>query len=62
VALVQTNIVRITVGDPRPVLAHLAEQGVLAVPGSADTVRLVTHADIDDADLDRAVAALESAP
>ena len=35
---------------------------MLAVPGSADTVRLVTHADVDDADVDRAVAALESAP
>ena len=38
------------------------EHEVLAVPGSADTVRLVTHADVDDADVDRAVAALESAP
>ena len=33
VALVHTNIVRIAVGDPRPVLAHLAADGVLAVPG-----------------------------
>jgi len=62
VGLVHTNIVRIAVGDPTPVLAHLREQGVLAVPGSADTVRLVTHADIDDADVDRVVAALESVP
>jgi threonine aldolase len=62
VALVHTNIVRVTVGDPRPVLAHLAEHDVLAVPGSADAVRFVTHADIDDADVDRAVAAIESAP
>ena len=30
-------------------LAHLRAHGVLAVPGSADTVRLVTHADVDDA-------------
>jgi threonine aldolase len=44
------------------VLAHLQDRDVLAVPGSADTVRLVTHADVDDADIDRAVAALESAP
>jgi threonine aldolase len=62
VGLVQTNIVRIRVGDPAPVLAHLQDRDVLAVPGSADTVRLVTHADVDDADIDRAVAALESAP
>jgi threonine aldolase len=62
VGLVQTNIVRVRVGDPAPVLAHLQDRDVLAVPGSADTVRLVTHADVDDADIDRAVAALESAP
>ena len=62
VALVHTNIVRIAVGDPAPLLDHLHAQGVLAVPGSSDTVRLVTHADVDDADVDRAVAALESAP
>jgi threonine aldolase len=35
---------------------------VLAVPGSATAVRLVTHADVDDADLERAVAALASGP
>ena len=62
VGLVHTNIVRVAVGDPGRVLAHLRDRDVLAVPGSADTVRLVTHADIDDADLDRAVAAIESAP
>ena len=62
VALVHTNIVRIRVGDPGPVLAHLRAHDVLAVPGSADSVRLVTHTDIDDADLDRAIAALDSAP
>lgn len=62
VALVQTNIVRIDGVDPPPVLAHLASQGVLAVPGSARTVRLVTHADVDDADVARAVAAIGSAP
>lgn len=62
VGLVHTNIVRIEVGDPAPVLTHLEQEGVLAVPGSATTVRLVTHADLDDADVDRAVAALESTP
>ena len=62
VALVHTNIVRIVVGDPAPVLAHLGENGVRALSGSADTVRLVTHADVDDADVDRAIAAIESAP
>jgi threonine aldolase len=62
VGLVHTNIVRIEVGDPAPVLTHLEANGVLAVPGSASTVRLVTHADVDDADIDRAVTALETAP
>ncbi len=62
VALVQTNIVRIEVADPAALLAHLAAEGVLAVPGSATTVRLVTHPDVDDADVERTVAALGSAP
>lgn len=62
VALVQTNIVRIAVDDPGAVLAHLARQGVLAVPGDATTVRLVTHADLDDEDVARAAAALEGTP
>ncbi len=58
----QTNIVRIEVADPASLLQHLAAAGVLAVPGSATTVRLVTHADVDDADVDRTVLALGSAP
>lgn len=62
VALVQTNIVRIEPPDPAGLLQHLAAEGVLAVPGSATTVRLVTHADLDDADVERAVGALRSAP
>jgi threonine aldolase len=62
VALVQTNIVRVRVGDPGPVLRHLHAHGVLAVPASSDTVRFVTHADVDDADVDRAVEALDAAP
>jgi len=62
VALVQTNIVRIEVPSPTAVLAHLEAQGVLALPGSSTAVRLVTHADLDDADVERAAAALGSAP
>lgn len=61
-ALVQTNIVRIEVPDPEVLLSHLAAQHVLAGPGSATTVRLVTHADLDDDDIRRAVTALRSAP
>jgi threonine aldolase len=59
---VQTNIVRFQVPDPGPVVQHLAAAGVLGLPGSATTVRLVTHADITDDDVDRAVAALEACP
>lgn len=61
-AVVETNIVRIEHADPLALLAHLAEADVLAVPGSASMVRLVTHADVDDADVERAIAALVSAP
>ena len=61
-ALVQTNIVRIETPDPATLLGHLATEGVLALPGSATSVRLVTHADVDDDDVTRAVAALASAP
>jgi threonine aldolase len=62
-AEVHTNIVRFEVGRAvGPVVAHLADRGVLAVPGSASAVRLVTHADVDDADVERAVAALADAP
>ncbi len=58
-ALVETNIVRVEVPDVGAVLRGLAEAGVLAVPGSATAVRFVTHADLDDADVDRAVATIE---
>jgi threonine aldolase len=59
---VHTNIVRIAHPDPAALLAHLGEAGILAVPGGATQVRLVTHADVDDADVERAVQALAAAP
>jgi threonine aldolase len=62
VALVQTNIVRLATADPAALLRHLTAAGVLAVPGSSTSVRLVTHADIDDDDVERTVAALGTAP
>lgn len=61
-ATVETNIVRFAHPDPLGLVRHLASRDVLAVPGSATQVRLVTHADVDDAGVDRAVAALEAAP
>jgi threonine aldolase len=61
-SLVDTNIVRVEHRDPSALLDHLGAAGVLAVPGSATVVRLVTHADLVDEDVDRAVAAIETAP
>jgi len=61
-ALVETNIVRVELPDPAAALRHLAAASVLAVPGSATSIRFVTHADVDDADIDRALDAIASAP
>jgi threonine aldolase len=62
VALVETNIVRVEVPSVDVVLAHLAARGVLAVPGSATTARFVTHCDVDDDDIERAIAAIADTP
>ncbi len=59
---VRTNIVTFVHREADKLLAHLAERGVLAGTIAADTVRLVTHHDIDDAGLERALAALADAP
>lgn len=59
---VQTNIVRFEHPHPAELVAHLATRGVLSVPGSATEVRFVTHADLDDADVERAVAEVGAAP
>ncbi|MFZ6005996.1 MAG: threonine aldolase family protein [Actinomycetota bacterium] len=59
---VHTNIVRITHPDPQALIDHLAASAILAVPSSATSVRLVTHADLDDADIDRTIRALAEAP
>ena len=53
---------RIEHADPAGLIAHLGAAGVLTVPGSSSMVRLVTHADVDDADIERATAALADAP
>ena len=44
---------------PDDIVASLARRGVLAGTIDVDTVRFVTHKDVDDADLDRAIAALD---
>jgi threonine aldolase len=61
-SLVETNIVRIEHPEPAQLVSHLEGAGVLGLAGSATSVRLVTHPDVDDADIGRAVAALRSAP
>lgn len=59
---VRTNIV--TFGPPAAakLIDHLAGEGVLAQMIDPGVVRLVTHHDVDDAGLERALAALSAAP
>ncbi|MHB1585165.1 MAG: threonine aldolase family protein [Acidimicrobiales bacterium] len=61
-SLVRTNIV--VFGHPATdkLLEHLRGEGVAAGTVAPGQVRLVTHRDVDDAGLERAVAALRTAP
>ena len=59
---VRTNCVVWSHPDPAALLDHLASQGVLAGTIAPRRVRLVTHADVDDAGVERAVRALAGAP
>ena len=61
-ASIRTNIVIFRHDDPDKLLTHLEGEGVLAGTVAPNRVRLVTHHDIDDAGLDRAVRALIGAP
>ncbi|MHB8295427.1 MAG: GntG family PLP-dependent aldolase [Acidimicrobiales bacterium] len=61
-AVTPTNIVVFGHSDTSALLAHLHSRGVLAGTVGAGQVRLVTHYDVDDAGLERALAAIESAP
>jgi threonine aldolase len=57
---VHTNIVCARADAfPDGVLAQLAANGVLAGTVDPDTVRFVTHKDVDDAGLDHAMAVLQ---
>jgi len=59
---VQTNMVMVQTEAPAASwLKALEEQQVWALPTGPNTIRLVTHADIDDAKVDRAVAAFRNA-
>jgi threonine aldolase len=60
---VQSNIVifhvRSTAIDPVILTRRMKEDRVLALPFGTGRVRMVVHNDIDDADIDRAVACLK---
>ena len=56
-----TNIVIFTPPDRNQVLAHLSALGILGIAWGADSIRLVTHGDVTDVDLDRCIAGLAAA-
>ena len=61
-ARVRTNVVTWRHPDPAAVLSHLRAEGVLAGTIAPGVARMVTHHDVDDADVDRAAKALSTAP
>jgi threonine aldolase len=54
----ETNIVVLTVSDAAAVTAAAKLQGVLVSALGPKVLRLVTHLDIDDAGIDRAIEVL----
>lgn len=61
-AAVRTNVVTFAHPEAGRLLEHLRAEGVLAGTIAPATVRLVTHHDVDDGDVERAAKALASAP
>ena len=57
-----TNMVLFEHPRPAELVAHMADQGVRAGLVEPGVVRLVTHLDVDDEGIDRALAALRRAP
>lgn len=53
----ETNIVLVGTESPDALLAALEREGVLATPRDAGHIRLCTHLDVDDADIESAVQA-----
>ncbi len=53
----ETNIVLVEVESPEEFMRALAREGVLATPGKAGFVRLCTHLDVGDKEIEAAVAA-----
>jgi threonine aldolase len=52
-----TNLILVAVDDPPEFLRALAREGVLATPGKPGFVRLCTHLDVGDSDIETAVEA-----
>jgi threonine aldolase len=61
-ASVRTNIVTFDHPEPDKLLAHLEDRGVLAHAVAPGVVRFVTHHDVDDQGIERALVALADAP
>jgi threonine aldolase len=59
---VPTNMVIFTHPAPEAVVDHLRGEGILSGTIAPGVLRLVTHHDVDDPGLDRAIKALASAP
>ena len=59
---VRTNCVAFAHPAPLALLEHLADEGVLAGTIAPGVVRLVTHHDVDDDGVERAVKAMAAAP
>ena len=53
----ETNIVLVRVEEPRGFLRALTREGVLATPAKAGHVRLCTHLDISEQEIDAVVEA-----
>ncbi|MGH9265797.1 MAG: threonine aldolase family protein [Acidimicrobiales bacterium] len=61
-ARIRTNVVTWRHPDPVAVVDHLSSEGVLAGTIAPGVLRLVTHHDVDDDGVERAVKALAGAP
>jgi len=59
---IATNVVTFRHAAPRAVIDHLAAAGILAGTIAPEVMRLVTHRDVDDQGISRAVKALADAP
>ena len=57
-----TNMVIFTHPSPESVVEHLHAEGILSGTIAPGVLRLVTHHDVDDAGLERAMKALATAP